>query len=81
MVCVLIDYHLRLGLTRLTVRCSVTLAVLSTSAARTCLVCSRKTRVPGSSEFQVDEAETASQLLLRVARCCLFCGGRWTMGY
>ena len=63
------------------VRCSVTLNVLSTAKARTCLVCGRKSEVPDAAVESADETQAAARFLLLVAKHCLFCGGRWTMGH
>lgn len=65
-----------------TVRCSITLDVLYTAAARTCMVCRRKTKVPPSvMPPEATPEEQAEYTLLTMSRCCLFCSGRWTRGH
>lgn len=56
-------------------RCSLTLAMLSSIKVRTCIGCERKALI---SARAMEETEVGLvDLLLRVATCCLYCGGRW----
>lgn len=57
------------------VRCSITLAVMFTVSARTCTVCGRKAHLAAGGDGASGEA---IQGVLKAAKHCLFCGGRWS---
>lgn len=60
-------------------RCSVTLAVLSTVNVRTCVGCERKALLALDGGRPEDGKERLGVIdtVLKVATCCLYCGGRW----
>ncbi|KAI5475558.1 hypothetical protein MNV49_001191 [Pseudohyphozyma bogoriensis] len=54
-------------------RCSITLSVISTVKARTCVGCERKALM----ELVDSPPTSVVNTLIKVATCCLYCGGRW----